>query len=162
MKTVQIKLSNIVIDGDTQQRERINEDIVAEYAEAIKCGVKFPPVTLFFDGAQDWLADGFHRYHASRSAEIPEIIADVHEGTNRDARLFSASANWTHGSRLTNIDKRRSVMVLLNDSVWSKWTDVAIAKHCHVTARFIYNMRVTLTPKTGTVPVFGVNVARIL
>lgn len=140
-----IKINDIAIDGGTQQREKINEDIVAEYAEAMKCGAKFTPVTLFFDGVQHWLADGFHRYHASKAAEILDILADVREGTKRDARLFSASANGTHGMRLSNTDKRRSVLVLLLDKEWSRWADDKIAKHCHVTRQFVHKLR---TPKS--------------
>ena len=136
-----VKIIDIAIDGGTQQREKINEEIVAEYAEAMKCGAKFTPVTLFFDGVQFWLADGFHRYHASKAAEMLDILADVHEGTKRDARLFSASANGTHGMRLSNADKRRSVLVLLLDKEWSAWSDNQIAKHCHVTHPFVGKLR---------------------
>lgn len=136
-----IKIDDIAIDGGTQQRERINEEVVAEYAEAMKCGAKFPAVTLFFDGAQYWLGDGFHRFHASRAAEMLDILADVREGTRRDAVLFSASANGTHGMRLTNADKRKSVLVLLLDKEWSGWSNRQIAKHCHVTDVFVGKLR---------------------
>lgn len=136
-----VKISDISIDGDTQQREKISTDIVSEYAEAMRCGAKFPPVTIFHDGVAYWLADGFHRFHASREAEIGEILADVRDGTKRDARLFSASANGTHGMRLTNADKRRSVMVLLSDAEWSKWSNRDIAKHCHVTHTMVNRIR---------------------
>jgi vacuolar-type H+-ATPase subunit I/STV1 len=145
-KTIAVKISNIAIDGDTQQREQINDDTVEEYAEAMKCGAKFPAVSLFFDGVQHWLADGFHRYHASRSAEIPDILAEVREGTKRDARLFSAGANGTHGMRLSNSDKRRSVLVLLRDKEWSCWSDNQIAKHCHVTHPFVGKVRKEIAP----------------
>lgn len=141
MKTKLVKLTDIEISGSTQQREKIDLPAVEEYAEAMKCGAKFPPVTLFFDGAQHWLADGFHRYHAYKLAEIIEISADVHEGTNRDARLFSAGANGDHGLRPTNADKRKSVLVLLEDKEWAKWSDASIAKHCKVTHPFVGKLR---------------------
>lgn len=147
-----IKIKDIAIDGGTQQREKINEEIVAEYAEAMKCGAKFTAVTLFFDGVQYWLADGFHRYHASKAAEMLDILADVHEGTKRDARLFSASANGTHGMRLSNADKRRSVLVLLLDKEWSAWSDNQIAKHCHVTHPFVGKLRSEISGAKKEVP----------
>lgn len=136
-----IKIKDIAIDGGTQQREKINEEIVAEYAEAMRCGAKFPAVTLFFDGVQYWLADGFHRFHAGRAAEMLDILADVREGTKRDARLFSAGANGTHGQRLTNADKRKSVLVLLLDKEWGAWTNRDIAKHCHVSHEMVNKLR---------------------
>lgn len=160
MKSVNIK--DIAIDGGTQQRERINDEIVAEYAEAMRCGAKFPPVTLFFDGVRYWLADGFHRFHASRAAELLDILADVREGTKRDAVLFSASANGTHGMRLTNADKRKSVLVLLLDREWTQWSNREIAKHCHVHPSMVDKLRKELdgeaksyankVPTVGTPP----------
>lgn len=139
--TKAVSIKNIAIDGDTQQREQINLDIVAEYAEAMRCGAKFPAVTLFFDGAQYWLADGFHRYHATKEVPALDILADVREGTKRDARLFSAGANGTHGQRLSNSDKRKSVLVLLLDKEWSQWSNRDIAKHCHVSHEMVNKLR---------------------
>jgi len=147
-----IKLKDIAIDAATQQRERINNDIVTEYAEAIRCGAKFPPVTLFFDGVQHWLADGYHRFHAHNEAGgMLDILADVRNGTKRDAILFSASANGTHGMRLSNADKRKSVLVLLLDKEWTQWSNRDIAKHCHVTHTMVNKLREELAPKVETV-----------
>ena len=149
--TKAVNIKNIAIDGDTQQREQINLDIVAEYAESMRCGAKFPAVTLFFDGAQYWLADGFHRYHATKEVPALDILADVREGTKRDARLFSAGANGTHGQRLSNSDKRKSVLVLLLDKEWSQWSNRDIAKHCHVSPAMVDKLRKELEPKVPTV-----------
>ena len=150
MKTKAVKLSEIVIDAGTQQRENINDAAVEEYAEALRCGSKFPAVSLFFDGARYYLADGFHRYHAHKAVEgMQDILADVYEGTKREAVLFSASANGAHGIRLSNADKRKSVLVLLLDKEWSQWSDNQIAKHCHVTQPFVSKLRKELSPQGG-------------
>ena len=142
MKTKAIKLSDIVIDAGTQQRVEPTQSVIEEYSEAIKCGAKFPPVTVFSNGVTYYLVDGFHRYFAYKKAGgIDEILADVHEGTKRDAILFSASVNATHGLRLTNQDKRKHVLVLLTDDEWSLWSDNAIAKHCKVTQPFVSKIR---------------------
>jgi hypothetical protein len=150
MKLKAIKLSDITIDGGTQQRVKINTEVVQEYAESMRCGHKFPPVTLFFDGAQYWLADGFHRYHASREAELLDVLAEIHDGTSRDARLFSAASNSAHGLRRSNDDKRQSVLVLLLDSEWSQWTNVDIAKHCHVSHTMVNKLRGEIAGNDGT------------
>jgi hypothetical protein len=147
MKTKRVKLSEIAIDGGTQQRQAISVEDVEAYAEAMRCGSQFPPATLFFDGAIHWLADGFHRYHAHRAAEIPDMLAEVRDGTKRDALLFSASANGSHGMRLTNADKRKSVMVLMLDSEWSQWSNRDIAKHCHVTPAMVDKIRNEINEK---------------
>lgn len=166
-KTKSVKLSDIAIDGGTQQREKINNEIVAEYAEAMRCGAKFPAVTLFFDGVQYWLADGFHRFWASKAVPALDILADVREGTKRDARLFSAGANGTHGMRLSNADKRRSVLVLLLDKEWSAWSDNQIAKHCHVTHPFVGKLRSEINgakkePRVVTVTTTATEAAPVL
>ncbi len=142
MKTKTIKLSDIVIDAGTQQRVSPTDSVIDEYCESIKCGAKFPPLTVFTNGVEYYLVDGFHRYFAYKKAGgIDFVDADIHEGTKRDAILYSASVNGTHGLRLTNQDKRKHVLVLLNDSEWSQWTDTLIAKHCKVTQQFVSKVR---------------------
>lgn len=141
MKTKIIKLAEIVIDAGTQQREKINDDVVAEYADAITCGLKFPAVTTFFNGAEHILVDGFHRYWAHKHLGILEIETDIHEGSKREAILFSAGVNGAHGIRPTNADKRKSVLLLLNDEEWAQWSDHQIAKHCKVTQPFVSKIR---------------------
>ena len=85
MKKINIK--TIRIDGGTQSRVEINNEIVTEYAEAIKAVAEFPAVVVFNDGADSWLADGFHRFHAHNQAGKTSISADVRTGTARDAVL---------------------------------------------------------------------------
>lgn len=127
-----IKLSKIQIDGGTQPREDIDEDLVSEYANAMQEGDPFPSVVIFNDGVKYWLADGFHRYHASNKVGYLEIDAEVKQGTKRDAILYSVSANSTHGKRRTNADKRKAVLTLLEDKEWSGWSDLEIARQCQV------------------------------
>lgn len=139
MKTIDI--SSIRINGGTQSRAAINKDVVAEYAEAMEGGATFPPVIVFYDGADYWLADGFHRYEAYARARVNKVPADVRQGTQRDAILYSVGANASHGLRRTNDDKRRAVMVLLNDPEWSKWSNREIARQCAVSEWMVRDAR---------------------
>ncbi len=134
---VPVAIPSIKIDGGTQQRASINESIVAEYAEQIKAGDTFSPVTVFFDGTDYWLADGFHRYHAHRLAGLDEISCDVRTGTSREAILFSVGANDTHGLRRTNEDKQKAIATLLSDPEWSLWSDREIARACRVSDKTV-------------------------
>lgn len=136
-----LDLSLIRIDGGTQSRVSINETAVSEYCESIRHSIELPPVIIFFDGVEYWLADGFHRYHAHRAAGAIDINSEIREGTKRDAILYSVGANSSHGLRRTNEDKRRAVMTLLNDQEWSAWSDNAIAKACGVTHPFVGGLR---------------------
>lgn len=137
----QLHLSKIRTDGGTQPREEVSPDIASEYAEAMKAGATFPPVTVFYDGTEYWLADGFHRVVAAGYASRNEISAEIKQGTRREAVLFSTGANSTHGLRRTNADKRRAVETLLRDEEWSKWGDRAIARWTNTTHPFVAKVR---------------------
>jgi hypothetical protein len=104
-------------------------------------GEAFPPVVVFHDGKDYWLADGFHRRDAAIGAGLLEIEAEVKQGTQRDAILYSVGANADHGLRRTNDDKRRSVIRLLEDEEWGKWSDREIAKRCNVNPHLVAELR---------------------
>jgi hypothetical protein len=108
-----LPLDSIRMDGGTQPRVRIDEEIVREYAERMRAGDHFPPVQVYFDGTDHWLSDGFHRVRAAREAEKPTIQAEVWEGTRDDAFWMSLGANKDHGLRRTNDDKARAVKAAL-------------------------------------------------
>ena len=150
MKLEKIRLEKIKVDGDLQVRDKINEAAVREYADVIRGGGKMPPVTVFFDGKSYHLADGWHRFFAHKQAAFPEIEAEIHDGTRRDAILFALSANDKHGLRRTNADKRRSVLVLLEDFEWSEWNNTKIAEVCGVSATFVDKIRKEMNTPTPT------------
>ena len=71
--TVQsIALSDIA-DGGAQMRVEMQTDVVLEYADAMLDGAVFPPVVIYFDQTDYWLADGFHRVEAPRKIERETI-----------------------------------------------------------------------------------------
>lgn len=139
MKTINV--AAIRIDGETQSRAEIHNDTVAEYADALESGTTFPPIIVFFDGVDYWLGDGFHRVHAFRQAGRASINADVREGTQSDAQLFSYGVNTDHGLRRTNADKRKAVTGALQHPVSCKWSDNQIAKHCGVSDKTVAAVR---------------------
>lgn len=133
-----IELSRIRSDGGTQSRATINEETVSEYAEAMADPkTVFPPVIVYYDGKDYWLADGFHRVAAWARIGREEVPADVRQGDRRAAVLQSCAANAAHGLRRTNADKRRAVMTLLEDDEWSKWSSREIARRCGVSDMFV-------------------------
>lgn len=136
-----LALADIKIDGGTQSRAHLNDEAIVEYAAAIGDGAVLPPVTVYYDGAAHWLADGFHRYHAAKKAGRDSIAADIRQGTRRDAILYSVGANDDHGVRRTLDDKRRAVLVLLEDREWSKWSDVEIASAAKVHRKTVAKLR---------------------
>src|SRR3954452_13886573 len=113
--TEMLRLDPIRTGGGTPPRAEISEPLIEEYYLAMKDGAEFPPVVVFHDGADHWLADGFHRVHARRRTGHGDIPADIRQGTKRDAILHSLSANAAHGLRRTNEEKRRAVERMLTD-----------------------------------------------
>lgn len=136
-----LDIEQIRADDRCQPRATFDTQLVEQYAEAMARGDVFPPVKVFFDGADHFLADGFHRYHAAKSLGLVDISADVSNGTLRDAILFSCSANAAHGWRRTNDDKRRAVLRLLNDPEWQNWSDREIARRCGVGHPLVATLR---------------------
>jgi hypothetical protein len=139
-----VVLDRIRTDGGTQPREYLNELVLSEYTEALAYGAEFPAVTLFYDGSHYWLADGFHRFFAAKKHGTVSIPAEVRQGTRRDAVLYAAGANATHGLRRTNADKRRAVLTLLKDVEWQRWSNREIARQCGVTHTFVGKLRTEL------------------
>ncbi|MBI1338294.1 MAG: hypothetical protein GC164_15230 [Phycisphaera sp.] len=147
-----LHLDQIRIDGGTQPRVSIDEQVVAEYAELYSSGVDLPPVTVFFDGATYWLVDGFHRYWANKRINSDHVFAHVHHGTQRDAILYSVGANADHGLRRTNGDKRKAVLTMLEDGEWSMHTDHEIARQCRVTQPMVTKYRASLKTVISETP----------
>ena len=140
-----LNLNEIRIDGGTQPRIAIDKKTVAEYAELLAFGTEFPPVVVFFDGTNNWLADGFHRYFSNKQTKRDCLQAEIHKGTQRDAVLYSVGANATHGMRRSNHDKQKAVLTLLKDEEWFKWSDSEIAKRCGVSPSTVGAQRSSLS-----------------
>ena len=148
-----LELDQIRTNGGTQSRVELNQETVAEYAQAFTAGASFPPVVVFFDGANYWLADGFHRYFGARDAGESALNAEIITGTQRDAVLYSLKANATHGLRRTNADKRKAVETLLKDAEWATWSDRKIAEVCGVGYSLVSDVRKAICPNRADAPV---------
>lgn len=136
-----LSLDKIRIDCGTQSRAKIDQDVVAQYADDMLAGAQFPPIVVFHDGAEYFLADGFHRYFAAKKAGSPGFKCDVRQGTLRDAILHSFEANISHGLRPSIADRRKSVTAMLLDIEWQEWSDREIARKCGVSHTLVAAMR---------------------
>lgn len=137
--TKKIKLSEIVTDAGTQVRAGLNEATVADYAEALADGAKFPPVIVFHDGSRYIAADGFHRIHAALRIGATQIECDIRKGGKSDALKFALGCNAHHGLRRTNADKRHAVGMALKE--FPKLSDRALAEICLVGHTFVADVR---------------------
>jgi len=69
-----VPLDRIRIDGDTQPWVATDLTVAEKYAYAMTVlGAKFPPLDVFFDGTDYWLADGFHRHSAYKGFQAQTL-----------------------------------------------------------------------------------------
>jgi ParB-like chromosome segregation protein Spo0J len=151
-----LALGRIKTNGGTQPRKELDQQTVQEYAEAMERGDTFPELLIYFDGSVYWLVDGFHRYHAYKQIKQRKVPCIIKQGTHREAVLASVGVNAKHGLRRTNEDKRRAIMVLLEDREWSRWSDSEIARRCNVNQTTVSKYR-----KTSPMENIGENRTRI-
>ena len=142
-----LNIANIRIDGGTQARVALNQDVVKDYAEKMRDGEKFPEVTVFFDGSDYWLADGYHRYFATKSNSTVSIECEVKNGTLDDAILFAFGANSKRGLTMSAEDNRNVIYAMLRHPEWKLWSNAAIAKHVGVSRMTVGRVKATLDLK---------------
>lgn len=145
------KIKKLMVDvieeaADTQARVALSQETIDEYSESIAAILKEHPIDVFFDGMCYFIGDGWHRFLAALKAELTVVPCIVHDGTERDALLFAAAANKSHGLKRTNRDKRRAVEIMFADSEWSTWSDRKIAEHCGVSDKTVAQVREAVTP----------------
>ena len=165
-RTAKLKLDAIRLDAGTQTRTHIDDATVAEYAEAMARGDRFPPVVVFQNDGEFIMADGFHRHKSAQRARFKHLLAEIRQGSRNDALRFALGANHKHGLRRTNGDKRRAVELALAE--FGNQSDRLLAEMCGVSVQTVGNIRHQLSifdssPRMGkdgklrTLPVRGIN-----
>ena len=138
LATQTLELDSIRTDGDTQVRETLSADWVAELRGLYEDGGhSIPPllVVLDSDGAH-WLADGFHRLEALRLAGKSGGDAVVRHGSVDMARALAAEAN-KNGLPRTDGDKKRAILMLLRTAEGKRLNQEQIARHVGCTQQHV-------------------------
>lgn len=148
-----INIHNIRTDGDTQVRESLNQEVVKEYAELMNDGIVFPPITVFHDGSDYWLADGFHRYFANKMNGTSLIEVDDKIGTREDADEYSFSANKGRGLSLNDSDIRKIIAKMLVKPKYKDWTNARIAAEVGVSKMTVGRIKKAMEPQEDASPV---------
>ena len=73
MEVQEVAIKSIIAEDKIQQREQLSENCIEEYADAIADGANFPPIDVYDDGENLFLADGFHRVEAYRQTGIATV-----------------------------------------------------------------------------------------
>ncbi len=142
MQNQDLVLEKIDIYGGTQARVATNDEAISSYAEAMLEGAQFPPIGTYYDGANYWLADGFHRFLAAQRNEFETIAAVVYEGSRSDALRHALGANATNGIYRSNADKRNACEVALEE--WPNMSNAVIAEMCKVSPDLVRRCRLEM------------------
>lgn len=149
---MKLEVRKIRRDGGTQPRSKLLSEVIEDYAEQMRAGVEFPPVTVFFDGDEYWLADGFHRLEAWLHVRPNKSIeAEVIQGTQSEAQWFSYSVNKSHGERRTREDRVRAIKAALRHPEGAHRSDNDIARHVGVSDKTVAKYRVEME-STSEIP----------
>ena len=134
-----VALGDLGSPASTHVRLEIHSGTVEEYADLLKEGQEFPPITVFRTAGKLYLADGFHRVAAHLAAGRTHIRANVHDGGAHDALWFELGANAHHGRRLERGELRRAVGLALdrNPAASAK----LIADHVGCSSSLVSNVR---------------------
>ena len=152
-------IERILIDRlefDAQVRELCQFRVV-EYDQEMGNGSKFPPLEVHscVDAAgvrHYYLVGGFHRLSAYIGRRHKYVECEVTEGDLRAAKWAAAASNIAHGIRRNDHDKRRAVLLLLEDDEWRGMSNRQIAAHVKVSPTFVGNMRLEYDRKHGVGP----------
>lgn len=129
----------IRIDANTQNRIAIHEDTVEDYADVIRNTKPgewpFPPLDVFHDGTEYFMASGFHRMLGAKRGGRESAPCVIHSGTVQDARIFGMTANDSNGLRMSRADKRACVEWLLDNG--GKMLQKEIAEKAGVSIRLV-------------------------
>jgi len=136
-----VKLNDIRIDGGTQGRLLIDQEMVYQYLDCMKDGDIFPALETVFDGATYWLVDGFHRYHAYKLLGTKQIEVNYKPGTQLEAQVISFGVNGKHGKPRSKEDKRFIVEQALAHELTKGKSDYELAKICEVSQSFVASVR---------------------
>lgn len=137
---VEISAIDVRFRPASQMRVTLNPEAIEEYALHLD---EMPPVKLMFDEGSDtyWVIDGAHTISATWCAKRKEVLAVVQEGSFLDAWKQAASANDTHGVRVTNADKRHRVEEALQLPAMQQWSSSKIAEWCGVSDKTVEKLR---------------------
>jgi ParB-like chromosome segregation protein Spo0J len=139
-----IPLSRIRADKRLQPRVMTDLAVSERYAQAMLRGDTLPPVVVFFDGTDYWLADGFHRFQAHEILELPTLDCTVIEGSLSDAVWHTCSANATNGQPRTQDDLRLAIERALKHPNAAEKTDRQIAAHVGCSDKTVAPIRARL------------------
>ena len=128
-----LSVNDVVWDASVYPRQKWNTSTIERYAEAMRSGAVFPPITV--EEGTNRLLDGKHRLEAYKKAiEQPGMngeapaelrVEAVAAPSDIPVKMFAASLSNEHGDRLSLADLRAVVREAYADNPGLRQEDVA-------------------------------------
>ncbi|MCW5684263.1 MAG: ParB/RepB/Spo0J family partition protein [Pseudolabrys sp.] len=98
---IRVRLHDLVLDDAFQIRPELDETTARRYADAMRSGVTFPPVTVATINRAPVLVDGWHRVRATQLVGLDELPARLISAEPNELLWLAAAANMAHGLPLS-------------------------------------------------------------
>ena len=134
METQVLALSSIELDAAVNIRDQLDEETIQWYMEIFD---QLPPVVAYQWNGRLLLADGFHRYAAAERLGKREIEVEIREGTQEDAWVYAAIANFRHGRNLSLLERDRAIERVA--TFRPDWTQQRIAEEFGIAKSTVQN-----------------------
>ena len=129
----EVAIEQIVFDESVQAQERISEQTLYEYRDAMfEQGQAFPPPDLFQEAGQPryYIGDGWHRLLAHKNCKHKTVVCRVHAGGRMAAMEHALGANAKHGLKRTKADRRKAIQMALKN--FPELSDRKVAQLCNL------------------------------
>ncbi|RIX99524.1 hypothetical protein D3218_13695 [Aureimonas flava] len=102
-----VRVADLVMDESYQVRAQLDDGAVSRYADAMRSGQEFPPISIARVGGAVVIVDGFHRVTAARKIRRETITAVLVERDEAELQWLAAEANLKHGVPLKRGEGRK-------------------------------------------------------
>jgi hypothetical protein len=143
-----MNINDVVIDMTIYPRDGWSEPTVERYAEALRAGDQFPPITL--EAGTSRLLDGMHRYRAHTMLGLAEIRAEhCQVPDDMPPLLYAASLSTRHGDRISGKSLQQVVIKVVTDH--PDYPMVKLAKVLGVTRQTVSKWGGPITERRRTI-----------
>lgn len=155
----EIPVEAIVLKGMVELRGKPDPQAIMNYKMAYKKQEEVAPIVVFGSDSTYWIADGRHRVEGMKWAGVTMIEAEVKDGGEREAFLYSIPANHKDkNTRFSLEDRKRAAEIMLLDEEWGRWSYRKISRYCCSSPGIPQNARKKLV-KEGRLPAKRIRIA---
>lgn len=103
---VEVPLSELICDEQSQIRNRVDPSTVTRYADAMRSGAELPPILVALVNGAPFLIDGWHRAAAAKKIGLPSIRAVLSDAPPEQHAWLAAQENMKNGLPLRKNEAR--------------------------------------------------------